>query len=206
MNMICKLWPAGSKLLTSMCIYRFYWLHFLAQHCCLLLVCHDPCDHSYATTFRIHSTLLVYTEVNVTFVNWKSAGYWLTRPWQRQGEISSIVWTTPWSSRLIAWFAVLPFKTSTKSTLYESELFGCVCDSIESKWVREGFVWQMEKEEDDAAVILLHPRKQGTSMIWAISRWPDLGGATKGGVASKVSSCWYLWWDQKWILQTPIYQ
>jgi hypothetical protein len=50
----------------------------------------------------------------------------------------------------------------------------------------------MEKGEDDAAVILLHPRKQGTSMIWAISKWPDWGGATKGGFASKVSSCWYL--------------
>ena len=36
------------------------------------------------------------------------------RPWQRQGELLLIVRTTPWS-RLIDWFAVLPFKTSTNS-------------------------------------------------------------------------------------------
>ena len=88
-------------------------------HCCLLLR-HDPHDHSSAAvvqqlSFHIYSTLLGDTKVNVTFGNWKSAGYW----WDDldmagQGKLSSIVNTTPWS-KLIVCFDVLLFKTSTNS-------------------------------------------------------------------------------------------
>ncbi len=52
----------------------------------------------------------------------------------RQGDLSSKVRSTPWS-RLIVWFAVLPFKLQ----LTPSPLVGGVRDSMESDCAGEGF-------------------------------------------------------------------
>ena len=102
----------------------------------------------------------------------------LMRPWQREGELSSIVRRTPWC-RLIFWFSVcVACHSKLQLTLplqHASLLVGCdsvasdFMDGVDDEWKRK----RIMRTWFDCT-------QETMSMCWGISCWPDLGGAAGG--------------------------